>query len=743
MAGSSNRRRNSRNPFRNRNRRNANNSNRTQSSKKKNQLNRDSDSADRMRETIALKTNRINNLDSQAMKRVSEKFRSAYSRTPLASGTVSDARSMKSDVFKLEAFRYKDNNEPKIIISNLGNITDNQFGVVDTIRGIMQKSEFDTEDGPIQVFLTVNSESETAQLREAIENADPDLLNNITFIRNIERAIPRPDETDDSNDVDDLLDEQVEIARVVPGPTSGLIDSDSLKRLMGDDPKDNVLFVTRSKRYKKVISKLDQYHEKLKNYQKDLNDKDLDDAELFNRYNRELTDITNDLGEAILDYTANTKKSKTETKKDVMQDLTDQLSLTQVQRPSGNADNPIMGLNKDLEKIRVAYWRTKFNPLDQDQIISNGRKLGTGAQGDVFSKNFRINDAGIPLDFEAGIKFDSVGTPLNGEALRSGLDPNNPEQSKRAVLSYHINKLFGMDVIPRTEFFMQPDDNGDIRFGQAIQYVSGTEGQFVRDDVLRLDPQKEKSVLDGVDQGIPIEDMSIEKKYVIKGIKDDTGDNRQVFIETPIVVDINYSNPMVQQKLSDLQLLDNIIGHADRHPGNFIFETDSERNIMGIKGIDNDESFGYLWQTSNFETRHEAQMGSKTPGVPPIIDIDTAVQILRAATQFRESLLKEYAKTLPPTDIYPLSVRFEKVRAAIIDRIKMGNIASTPGTIVSDEVLQYAAQQADIDDPARIRRQIKNWGSDEITRAHGEKDSYLGNMKARGEVEGKTLPVFK
>lgn len=722
---SSSRRRNSRSPVRNKTRRNKDASERSQKSKKKKQLFRDSDSADRIRNTIALKTNRINNLDSQSLKRVSDSYRSAYSSAPLAGNRVSEARSMESDTFKLKAVRFKDNDEPKVIISDLGDITDNTFGVIDTIRGIMEKAEFGNDDGPIQVFVNVKSEAETRQLRETIENGDPDLLNNITFIRNIERP-------------NQLQDEQDDVAVVTP-PLSNIFDTPTLIRLIGDDPKNNRLFISRSKRYKKVINKLDQYHEKLKNYQSDLNDKNLDDAELFNRYNREIAEIANDLSEAILDYTTNTKKTKTDEKKDVMQTLSNQLAASQQQRPSGDQNNPRKGLNKDLENIRVAYWRTKFNPLNQDQIIANGRKLGTGAQGDVFSKKFRLNDGGIPLDFEAGIKFDSAGVPLNGEALRSGLNPNNPEQSKRAVLSYHVNELFGMDVIPRTEFYMQPDDNGDTKFGQAIEFVSGTEGQFLRNDVVRLDPLKENSILSAIDQGIPIEDLSFEEKYVLHNIAGE----RQIFLETPVVVDINYSNPNVQQKLSDLQLLDNIIGHADRHPGNFIYETDSEGDIIGVKGIDNDESFGSLWKTSNFETSHEDEKGSKTPGVPPVIDIHTAVKILQAGNQFRDTLLKKYADLLPPSDIYPLASRFEKVIAAIIERINEGNIASTPGTIVSDEVLQIAARAANIDDPAELRRDLKTWGTPDTTERHQERNSYLGSILGRSEAQGMTNAAFK
>jgi hypothetical protein len=207
------------------------------------------------------------------------------------------------------------------------------------------------------------------------------------------------------------------------------------------------------------------------------------------------------------------------------------------------------------------------------------------------------------------------------------------------------------------------------------------------------------------------------------------------------VVNLHYSNEVIQKGLSDLQLLDNIIGHADRHPGNFIFETNAAGDIIGVKGIDNDESFGSMWAPTNREAEIKDQQGSKTPGVPPVIDIHTAVNIIRQREAFRKELLKDGSKLLNNSEIYPIYARFDKVVETIASRLRNGEFAISPGDTISNRDLDVAASLAGLQVDA-LRGLMMTWGP-QTMREHEEDNSYLGNIEARRVVEGHIPPVFK
>lgn len=53
------------------------------------------------------------------------------------------------------------------------------------------------------------------------------------------------------------------------------------------------------------------------------------------------------------------------------------------------------------------------------------------------------------------------------------------------------------------------------------------------------------------------------------------------------------------KQIADLQALDFLCGNVDRHDGNFSFQISKDRppRVLGIKGFDNDTSFGDLIPT--------------------------------------------------------------------------------------------------------------------------------------------------
>ena len=672
------------------------------------------------------------------VEKVSDKYRSTYQSKPLVGSAVRQARSIESLFYGINAIRYNDGNEQKIIIENMGEILDADYGMVDRIGAIVERADF-KGDGPVQVFLPVpGGEKEAREMREKLDDADPEISRMVTFIKTFDPT-GQPDQRE--NDDVDLGDVQViDDASAYQSRKTFIIDSITLTEKMGEDPKKNIAFIKRSDKYKKVLKNLDQYHATVDEY-RSLLAKTPDDGELYANYGLKMRESTQSLLEAIDDYTSSSRTKDEDdvkdAKKDVMHTLKDQLTATHQERlfvdPDNQEGRTTIPINRDLESARMDYWVKNYNPLlDSQKLNLPGTTLGFGANGAVRSTLFTSGQnegTNLPAIFDAGVKMDDI-RGVNPESIESGIPENNPEQSKRSVSAYAINGLLGMDAIPRTEFAMQTDKNGDMQFGQAIEVVRGIDGQ-----------------VEVFDAPLPVATAASLIEFAKMGQKPPP--NIRLDFEngtaTPfrnVIVKVDVNNPTVQKGLSDLQVLDNVIGHADRHPSNFIYEMDSAANnmIIGVKGIDNDDTFGAVWGPSGADTK----FGSKTPGLPPIIDVNTAIRILELDERTVLDMTRDLSKKLSDDDMEATIVRLLHVKDEIRKRVINGDYAATPGENVPDASMSILAKHTG-SSLASLRNNIKTWGN-QVADAHKESNSYLGHVKARIEVaegKGEELPLPK
>jgi len=381
------------------------------------------------------------------------------------------------------------------------------------------------------------------------------------------------------------------------------------------------------------------------------------------------------------------------------------------------------GFKNELDTRRWQLWLMLnpkqwqwHKPLTEDVIVPGTEKqIGAGAQGPVFQYD---------LDPELGkspvvLKYDSNG--INDDAGLAGIPDVNPQQSLRAVAAFEISKRLNLGVIPRTEFFVGTDDNGRPKLGQAMEVVNGAIGQ-------RRVGLKNKEVIDPVQQ----KDLT-HSEYVVKNPGNLTQDelrnyqdemlryvkvNGKWYTAEIFPVDIKYGDAVVQKGLSDLQVFDYIIGHADRNPGNWIYEKDKNGNIIGVKGIDNDDTFGEKWALKNPNYHFPSERGSKTPGIPPIVDISTALSILSA--DFNQ-VIKPFLAGLSPDEITKAAVRFARVQQEVRQRVTAGKIASM-GDVDQAKLLKLRNKVPDMVPMPDIPR----WGTQEIADTHTDQNSYLG-----------------
>jgi hypothetical protein len=371
------------------------------------------------------------------------------------------------------------------------------------------------------------------------------------------------------------------------------------------------------------------------------------------------------------------------------------------------------GFKNELDTRRWQQWLTDKpdteKPLTEDVIVpGTGTQIGAGLQGSVFKYQLVPPSGGNPS--EMILKYDSSG--LNEDAIRAGLPNLNPQQSERAVAAFKISEQLNLGIIPRTEVFVGTDDTGRPKLGQAMQFVTGAIGNRAvgkKDKPSsQWEMQQAEAKVKNPDMPSPINDLQVANDMLRKNVK-----VRGTWYEAEYFpADIDYGNRVVQKGLSDLQVFDSIIGHADRNPGNWIYEKDATGSITGIKGIDNDDTFGKQWSPER----------SKTPGIPPIVDISTALSILNANfnTDIQPSLTG-----LSNEEINKAGERFAQAQQEVVQRVIAGKIASMGDDAAGD---QAKLEQLRILTNMPAQPGILRWGDQGIAGDHTEQNSYLGYL---------------
>src|SRR5262245_62468632 len=81
---------------------------------------------------------------------------------------------------------------------------------------------------------------------------------------------------------------------------------------------------------------------------------------------------------------------------------------------------------------------------------------------------------------------------------------------------------------------------------------------------------------------------------------------------------MNFGDPNLRKDLVRLKMSDFVSGQIDRHPGNYIVNRDRNGNYAGLKGIDNDLSWGKNFNSLNDvrEPERVTRSGLRQPAIP-------------------------------------------------------------------------------------------------------------------------------
>ncbi|HZT67022.1 MAG TPA: DUF4157 domain-containing protein [Acidimicrobiales bacterium] len=284
----------------------------------------------------------------------------------------------------------------------------------------------------------------------------------------------------------------------------------------------------------------------------------------------------------------------------------------------------------DLESGR---WGDTLG-LSDKQVSKEGRE-DKGQKSSVKELHYVTENGEFSGYFKAEKGFNDAPEP---HELDSGIRQVDPNLGARAIASYRLDQLFGAGVTARAEWAVR---NGVM--GTVLESANGVAFS----DMLRAGSH-EASMQPG---------------------------------RTATDVD----DPVLQQGLNKLQLMDVICGQLDRHQANYRINLDKQGKVTGVTGIDLDMSFG-----SDLSSAKEMdKMKGAAPnwaGMPELIDAEFAERILQVSESDVRLALKGL---LNESEIGATVMRFQAVKQ-IVSEIPKEKLVTKWGVTTANAQRGYA-----------------------------------------------------
>ncbi len=306
-----------------------------------------------------------------------------------------------------------------------------------------------------------------------------------------------------------------------------------------------------------------------------------------------------------------------------------------------------------------------------------GDEGGTGDRaigGQMAQLDVTTNEKGR-LKFYQEDKPEDKSLEEDSDIATMGISSEGAGLGGRALAMYRLDQLLKLDIIVQTEYAVHertPEGTGKgvgsedrvAKMGIAMEAAKGIEAQ-----------------------------KAIETGFQMVG----KGSQRTIHKE------IALDDPVLQQGLNKLQMLDALVGQIDRNQGNYFIQKDPVTgNVIGFKGIDNDLSFdSVLTSEDSGDVANPLERGLKQyRGLPPIVDKAFADMLLRInPIQVEEAV----AGLIAPNEI-----------ATLLERLR---------------IIKHALNEM----PPEVF--ITDWGAGDIVDRHGEsEESYSGHLKKQFEA---------
>lgn len=399
------------------------------------------------------------------------------------------------------------------------------------------------------------------------------------------------------------------------------------------------------------------------------------------------------------------------------------------------------------------------------QVMAQSPKLGfLGNQDIVGQTQSGAKSGGVhtlgkgQVKTPGGVKtgyFKSDKGEVDDAGLGTDIEHTQAKQSMRSVATFEVNELLGLGIIPYTAMTklksVGTDGKETETTGQFMEEAKGYAGR-------------------GKTRGAEIDDSTYQHAQdIIAQIKDPkTTDKQRQQLKTDLdlgfgggvvemggkkyrmtqaATDLDWLNPVIQKDLSTLQLFDIIVGHADRHSENYVVDYDEKKGSAGgVKGIDNDSTWGKYVDKKLLSDKGSFgyQNRIKTPGLPPVVDAEVALKVLRTKFDPIRAILEKY--DLTKEEIAAAESRWGFVVDHVKNLVHGQQLAMMGGLDEGDQIFMYVDLYQAMGEnlPQDIfQRRLKLWGKE--TGSEQTKDnSYVGQQKAfLDDIHAKNEESFK
>jgi len=242
-----------------------------------------------------------------------------------------------------------------------------------------------------------------------------------------------------------------------------------------------------------------------------------------------------------------------------------------------------------------------------------------------------------PEDPSAG----SVASDLIGITASNTRGGTPPHYAGRAVASYRVARLLGLNLVPETEWAVHEACLGTA-MTLAVGKAPSSKGPFE----LCLDVET-ASALERLDVVLPIlakrfafssvqwsqeaERTLVFDRYLVEYVFDPSGEyvldaegnRRQVRRAEQVWVCQDFGHPALRRDLIRLQWLDHLTGQVDRNPMNYLVDS-REDGRVSVSAIDNDLSFPAVPQVPEPTGYNMIWL----PALPTLVDAELAKAIL-------------------------------------------------------------------------------------------------------------------
>ena len=276
----------------------------------------------------------------------------------------------------------------------------------------------------------------------------------------------------------------------------------------------------------------------------------------------------------------------------------------------------------------------RIDKFTDTRLIGKMKYLGGGNIGTVSLGKYKLPDGetfhGV---FKAEVRSWNAKA---GDA--SGIDPINPLTGNRSVASSRLDEALGFNIMTRAEFGMHDGKLGTV--SELARGVSMQGDLAISNTEMPID--QARSIMDNHDELSFVDYYnSLKPKHQIAA-KEVNGEIRYFELHHQYR-DPNFYDPRLRRDLVRLQLMDAISGQVDRHPGNYFVLQNAKGEVVGVKAIDNDQSWGRLFKDLSGKTRID---GAHNPDyLPPVVDKEAYDSIMNLTRKDLEDRLGNLLRT--------------------------------------------------------------------------------------------------